>query len=93
MQFQTLLKMKTTDCTTFNELKLNRSVLTVGLPADIAKAIPADGGARGTKHSGDHIRQKESSACLLPVMAQVQNPPDRWNGRCKSLYLPPSSLP
>lgn len=49
-----------------------------GLSADLKASIPANGGSGGTEHIGDHLRKKEQSAGLLPVLAEVENPPHGW---------------
>lgn len=51
---------------------------STGLSVDFASPFPANGGARGSKHIGNHIGQKESCACLLLVLAEVQDLAHRW---------------
>ena len=44
--------------------------------SEIQASVPADGSAWGPEHPGDHLRQKEPSEGLLPVVAQVEDSPD-----------------
>lgn len=52
-----------------------------GLPADLAPALPADGGARGPEHPRHRFGQEEPRPRLLPVLAQVQDPAHRGRRR------------
>jgi len=54
-----------------------------GLPAYLATPFPTNGGARGSEYIGHHIRQEKPSACLLLVLAQVEDLAHRWTLRCE----------
>jgi len=53
------------------------------LSAHLKAPIPADGGSGGTEHLGDHLGKEESCTCLLPLVAQIENPPHGWGEWCR----------